>query len=238
MLKPTAALGALTLVSLAVAGPAGAQTGADQTRLTVKAEVTPNKAGTKRNPQGVKLRVLATWDHPAGIERPVISRAFVWFPRGSVYNGGKYPRCSKRTLDRKGPSGCRAKSLMGKATGVAWADTVRTKPRIVIVNGGRSKVWLYTTLYRPALVREPVPMYVKRTRGKWAYKARIVVPKALQVVAGVPIALSSFSSIAGRGEWLATTGCPKKSRRWKFKVRTHYAAGGSSTFTDSIRCRR
>jgi len=237
MFKPTAVVGALVVASLALPGPAGAQTGADQTKLTVKAKITPNKAGTKRNPRGVKLRVDARWDHPAGVERPIVSEAFVWFPRGTLYNGGKHRRCSKRTLDRQGPSDCPVKSLMGRATGVAWADTVRTKPRIVIVNGGKSKVWLYTTLYRPALVREPVPMYVKRTRGKWAYRARIVVPKVLQVVAGVPVALSSFSSIAGRGEWLATTGCPK-SRRWKFKVRTDYAAGGSSTFTDSIRCRR
>jgi hypothetical protein len=229
--------GAIPLVVLALAGPAGAQTGADQTELTVKAKVTPSKAGTKRNPQPVRLRVRAAWDHPAGLERPVIARAFAWFPRGSLYNGRKYPRCSYRTLARKGPDGCPRRSKMGRATGLAYADRIRTKPRIVIVNGGPRKVWLYTTLYRPALVREPVPMYVRKTRGRWAYKTRIVVPEVLQVVAGVPIALASFRANAGRGDWLATTGCPK-SRRWRFKVRTEYADGGSSTFTDSIRCRR
>jgi len=237
MLKSISLVGAVPLAVLALAPAAGAQTAADQTKLTVKAKVTPNKAGTKRNPRGVKLRVRATWDHPPGVERPVVSKAFVWFPRGSVFNGGKYPRCSRRTLERSGPDGCPSKSVMGRATGVAWADTIRTKPRIQIVNGGKRKVWLYTTLYRPALVREPVPMYIKRTRGRWAYKARIVVPKVLQVVAGVPVALTSFNSVAGRGKWLATTGCPK-SRRWRFKVVTKYAGGGSSRFTDKMRCRR
>jgi hypothetical protein len=238
MFKPTALAGALALAILAGTAPAAvAQSAADQTKLTVKAKVTPNKAGTKRNPRGVKLRVQANWDHPAGVERPVIAEAFAWFPRGSLYNGGKYPRCSKRTLMRDGPDRCPRKSLMGKATGVAWADTIRTKPRIRIVNGGPRKVWLYTTLYRPALVQTPVPMYVKRTRGKWAYKTRIVVPKVLQIVAGIPVALSNFKANAGRGDWLATTSCPK-SRRWRFKVRTEYAGGGSSQFTDSIRCRR
>ncbi|HEX2071034.1 MAG TPA: hypothetical protein VHF90_05235 [Thermoleophilaceae bacterium] len=238
MLKSTALVAALTSAILtAAAAPAGAQTGADQTKLTVKAQVTPNEAGSKRNPRGVRFSVQAAWDHPAGIERPVVAEAFAWFPRGSLYNGGKYPRCSKRTLMRDGPDRCPSKSLMGRATGVAYADTIRTKPRIVIVNGGPRQVWLYTTLYRPALVQSPVPMYIKRTRGKWAYKTRIVVPKVLQVVAGVPVALTSFKASAGRGEWLATTGCPK-SRRWRFKVRTEYAGGGSSEFTDSIRCRR
>lgn len=237
MLKQTALAGALALALLATAAPAGAQNGADQTKLTIKAKVTPNKAGTKRNPRGVKLAVRAAWDHPSGVERPVVSRAFVWFPRGSLYNGGKYPRCSKKTLDRRGPSACPRKSIMGRATGVAWADTIRTKPRVVIVNGGPRRVWLYTTLYRPALVQAPVPMFIKRTKGKWAYKTRIVVPPVLRIVAGVPVALASFNATAGRGKWLATTGCPR-SRRWNFKVRTDYFGGGSSTFTDSIRCRR
>lgn len=237
MLKQTALAGALALAFSAHAAPAAAQTGADGTKLTVSAKVTPNKAGTKRNPRGVKLAVKAGWDHPAGVERPVVTQAFAWFPRGSLYNGGKHPRCSKATLDRRGTSACPRKSIMGRATGVAWADNVRTKPRVVIVNGGARQVWLYTTLYRPALVQAPVPMYVARTRGRWAYKTRIVVPKVLQVVAGVPVALASFNATAGRGDWLATTGCPK-SRRWQFKVRTEYFGGGSSTFTDSVRCRR
>jgi hypothetical protein len=238
MLKSTALAGTLALALTAALAPsAGAQTGADDTKLTVKATVTPNKAGTKRNPRGVRLRVRANWNHPAGVERPVIDTADVWFPRGSLYNGGKHPRCTKRTLDRQGPAGCKKRSLMGSATGVAWADTVRTKPRIRIVNGGARMVWLYTTLYQPALVREPVPMRIRKTRGPWAYKARISVPKVLQVVAGIPVALASFNSVAGRGKWIATTGCPK-SRRWRFRVKTNYAGGGSSTFTDRIRCRR
>lgn len=227
----------LPAILLACPVPVAGQTAADQTKLTVKAKVTPNKAGSKRRPRGVKLSVQAAWAHPAGIERPVIKQALAWFPRGSLYNGGKYPRCAKRTLSRSGPGACPRKSLMGKATGVAWADTIRTKPRIVIVNGGPRRVWLYTTLYRPALVREPVPMYISRARGRWAYKTRIVVPRVLQIVAGVPVALASFEATAGRGDWLATTGCPA-GRRWRFKVRTDYLGGGSSTFTDSIRCRR
>lgn len=234
---PALAVALVPALLLAHSATAGAQTAADQTKLAVKAKVTPNKAGTKRKPRAVKLSVQAGWDHPAGLERPVVTQAFAWFPRGSLYNGAKHPRCSARTLDRHGPGACPRKSLMGKATGVAWADTIRTKPRIAIVNGGPRRVWLYTTLYQPALVQKAVPMYVSRTRGQWAYKTRIVVPDVLQIVAGVPIALASFKATAGRGDWLATTGCPR-TRRWKFMVRTDYLGGGSSTFTDSIPCRR
>lgn len=236
MRKLLTSLALVSLAAIAVPPGAAAQTAPDA-KLTVKAKVSPNKAGTKRRPQGVKLRVKAGWQAPAGVERPVISSAIALFPRGSKYNGGRYPRCSKRVLQRSGPSKCPKRSIMGKATGVAYADTVTTRPRIVVVNGGPRRAWLYTTLYHPALVKEPVPVIVQKRRGKWAYRVRIVVPETLQIVAGVPIALKSFSLRAGRGKWLATTGCPK-SRRWPFKVTTNYAAGGSSTFTDSVRCRR
>ena len=233
------ALAGATALAVAAAGPASAaaQTGADGTKLTIRAKVTPNKAGTKKKPRGVKLRVRANWKHPAGVERPVVARAETWFPRGSLYNGHRYPRCTKRTMDRQGTAGCPKRSIMGRAGGLAWADDVRTKPDIVIVNGGRRMVWLYTTLYRPALVREAVPMRVRRTRGRWAYKATIRVPRVLQVVAGVPVALARFNAVAGRGNWLATTFCPK-SRRWRFKVRTHFMDGGSAQHSSSVRCRR
>jgi hypothetical protein len=187
--------------------------------MTVKAKVSPNKAGTKKRPRGVKLRIKAHWEHPPGFERPVIASAVALFPRGSLYNGRKYPRCSKRTLDRGGPTACPKRSIMGRATGSAWADTVRTRPKIVVVNGGARRVWLHTTLYHPTLVKEAIPVIVQKRRGRWAYRARIVVPETLQIVAGIPIALTDFSMRAGRGKWLATTGCPK-SRRWPFKVTT------------------
>jgi len=237
MLRHTALAGATALALVAIAPAATAQTGAADTKLTIKAKVTPNKAGTKKRPRPVKLRVRAAWQHPSGVERPVVARAEAWFPRGSLYNGGRHPRCSKRTMDQRGTDGCPKRSIMGRAGGLAYADDIRTKPEIVIVNGGPRMVWLYTTLYRPALVREAVPMRIARARGRWAYKATIRVPRVLQVVAGVPVALARFNSLAGRGDWLATTGCPK-SRRWPFKVRTHFMGGGSAQHSSSVRCRR
>lgn len=227
-------------VAIAVAAlaavPAAAQSPND-TQFRINAKVVPNKAGTKRNPQGVKLRVRARWRSPEGVEPPVITRAVALFPRGSLYNGGRYPRCSKRALDRRGIRGCPRRSIMGRATGLAWADNVRTRPRIQIVNGGPRRVWFYTTLFNPAFVQEAVPGFISRMRGRWAYKLRLVVPRSLRIVAGVPIALTDFTARVGRGKWLATTGCPR-NRRWPFKVTTFFSTGGRDTFRDTVRCRR
>ena len=240
MRKRTALTGMSMAAALAMALPpvAGGQTSPPQTEFTLKATVTPNKAGSKRRPQGVKLNVKAHWRTPTGFEKPVITSAVALFARGSKYSGGRYPRCSKRTLDsRTGIRGCPRRSIMGRGGAVAYADNVITRPRIVVVNGGPKRVYLYTTLFNPAFVQAPVPGFISRRSGRWAYRLRLVVPRVLQVVAGVPIALRDFHVTAGRGRWIATTSCPR-SRRWPFQVTTFFNTGGSDTHRSSIRCRR
>jgi hypothetical protein len=210
-----------------------------ETVVTVEAKVTPNKAGTKAKPQAVQLSGKLHWEHPPGYERPVITGAKLWFPKGSLYNGGKYPKCSLATLARRPtPSACPNKSIMGKGTGVAYADTVITRPKVTIINGGAKSICLFTVLMNPARVQTCVPGTIKKMRGKWAYQLTLTVPRVLQVVAGVPIALRDFSWTVGspKKDWLATTGCPK-NKRWPYKVETFYSTGGSDVYEDSVPCR-
>jgi hypothetical protein len=207
------------------------------TKVTVQAKVTPSKAGTKQHPQGVKVSVKVHWetDTSAGNDRPIIQSAVALFPKGSLYNGGKFPRCSANAMNRHGVGVCPKGSIMGKGTGTAFADTVITHPQITIVNGGPKNVCLFTVLNNPARVQACVPGKIKRRSGKWAYELDLTVPRVLQVVAGVPIQLTDTSLTAGRKDWLATTGCPK-SGKWPFMVTTSYDTGGSSGFQDSVPC--
>jgi hypothetical protein len=78
--------------------------------------------------------------------------------------------------------------------------------------------------------------------GKWAYALSVSVPQNLQVVAGVPIELTSLSVNAGRGTWLSTTGCGPGGR-WPFSVTTSYldpntSATGASTYSATTACHR
>ena len=123
---------------------------------------------------------------------------------------------------------------MGKGTGNAYADTVITHPKITVVNGGKSRVYFYTVLNNPARVQAPVVGQISRIGGKYAYKLHVTVPQVLQVVAGVPIELTSLTVKAGKESWLATTACP--GGHWPFSVTTSYDSGGSASFTDSIKC--
>jgi hypothetical protein len=213
-----------------------AQTSSPQTVVTGAARVTPNKAGTKQHPQGVKLKVTVHWRTPAQFDRPVIQKGIVLFPKGSLYNGSKYPRCSADKMNRRGLSACPKGSIMGKGTGNAFADTVITHPQITVVNGGPKSVCLYTVLNNPARVQACVPGAIKKMSGKWAYQLTLTVPQGLQVVAGVPIQLTDLTVSAGKGSWLATTGCT--GGKWPFTITTFYDNGTSSSDTSSTRCRK
>ncbi len=229
-----AVLGIAVAGGAAVAAPSGAQDPPPVTTVTAEAKVSPDKPGTKKKPRGVKLDIDVHWDTPGDVEKPVVQRAIVMFPKGSKYNGGKYPKCSSNTISRKGIRGCPKGSIMGKGSAVAYADTVMTYPKITVVNGGKDSVFLWTVMTNPARVQAPVPGKLTKASGKWAYKLELTVPQSLQIVAGVPIALKDFSVTAGKKKWLTTTGCP--GGEWPFEGETFYDNGGSSTFASSVEC--
>jgi hypothetical protein len=241
MRKLVAAATGLTLVAI-LAAPSVAQ--APVTKVTVDAKVTPNKAGTKKKPQGVVLSGNIKWESEEGIEPPIVTAFDIRISKGGLYNGAKYPKCPQAVVNRNGPSGCPKKSIMGSATGEALADDVITRPKVTFVNGGARNICFYTVLTNPARVQTCVPGKITKLSGKWSYRVRITVPEVLQVVAGVPIALRSIRWTAGgkswAKDWIATTSCPK-NKRWGFELETFYlyedGSRSSSKFADSVPCR-
>ena len=232
-LLPTAILlSAALLVATSAAQDPGS------TVMSGEASVTPNKAGTKRKPQPVRITGKVHWETPPGVERPVITGAKVLFPKGALYNGARYPKCSLATLARRPtPSACPEGSIMGRGSGVAFADTVLTRPKITVINGGAKEICLFTLLQYPARIQTCVAGRIRKLSGKWAYELTLTVPRILQVVAGVPIQLRDFAFSAGspKKDWLATTGCG--GGRWPFEITAFYSTGGSATYRDSLPCR-
>ena len=237
------AAGVVALGTILVA-PTVAQS-PSQTTVTVDAKVTPNNAGTKKKPQGVKLNGSIRWTTEPGVPPPIITDFDILISKGGVFNGGKYAKCSQTTANRRGPRGCPKKSIMGSATGVALADDVITRPKVTFINGGARNICFYTVLNNPARVQTCVPGRItKLSHPKWQYRLRISVPKVLQVVAGVPIALRSITWESGRRpwakDWIATTGCPRGG--WGFELKTFYlyedGSTSSSSYGDKVACRR
>lgn len=241
-MKKLAVAGLTGLIAAAGAAVALAQGTTTWPSLTVTPTVSPNKAGTVRHPQGVKLKTVIHWQTLGEADQPVVTHFHVLFPKGSLYNGAHYPQCSASTLNRSGPAGCKAASIMGHGTGTAYADTTLTHPQITVVNGGANTVYFYTVLNNPARVQEPVIGHLTRMHGKWAYALSVTVPHNLLIVAGVPIELTSLTVSAGKGSWLATTSCGPGGH-WPFSITTDYEnpntnATGSQSFTGSAACRK
>ena len=227
-------LAAVAVAALLAITAAVALASATSPKVTVKATISPNRSGTRKHPQGVKLNVRIGWQSLGSASQPIVKTFDILFPKGSLYNGSKYPSCSYARLNAVGPAGCPHGAIMGSGTGNAYADTVITHPQITVVNGGSSRVFFYTILNNPARVQTPVIGKISRTSGKYAYKLHVTVPPELQVVAGVPIELTLLKVTAGKKAWLATTGCP--GGKWPFSVTTSYSTGGHASFTDFIHC--
>jgi hypothetical protein len=230
--------GCLTLaVLLATAALAQAQT---QTpiEIDVDATVIPNKAGTPRHPQPVKLEVHAELVSELGYERPIMTGGRVLFPRAGNWNGAKHPKCALNKLNREGPGACPKGSIFGKGVAKAWADEVITKPKITVVNGGAKRVYFYTVLINPARVKTAVVGEIKQLRtGPWKYRLDYQVPVSLQVVAGVPITVVELDLTVGKGDYIETTSCPK-NRRWPYKAWVYLNDGREIPITGSTPCRR
>ncbi len=174
--------------------------------LTVReAALTTPRPG---HPTGVRLSAVFGWHGLSEADQPTLTHIDVWFPHGSVYNGGRTKSCSARTLNAAGPSGCPKASIMGTGGGDAFADTVITHPQITVVNGGANVVYFYTVLNNPARVQEPIPGHITRVHGQFVYHLSATIPDNLRIVAGVPIKLTSLHLSAGKGKWLELTSAP------------------------------
>jgi hypothetical protein len=207
------------------------------TTFTAKANVTPNRAGTPKNPQPVVLRMSGQVVTEPGYEKPIFQGGYALFPRHGNYNGDDFPRCDRRALNQYGTERCPKRSRIGSGTAVAYADEVITRARIEIFNGGNKLALAYVTLYRPALVREAIPVRIQEfPRGKWKYKASVKVPMVLQIVAGIPIAAKSIELEIGRDNLIESISCPK-SRRWPYELRGYFSNGSDYTFRDSVPCK-
>lgn len=206
-------------------------------KITAKATVTPNKAGTPSHPQGVRIGVDARIQIPHDFDPPLVQTVDVWFPKGGLYNGRKFPTCSQAAMAHGGVKVCPPRSIMGHGVGTADADGVTTHPTLTVVNGGQDKVYFYVVLTVPARVQQPVLGTITKVNSpRWSYKLHVNVPRNLQIVAGIPLRLERFRSTVGRGDWLATIGCPR-DHRWRYHVETSYDSGQVVNTDGSVTCR-
>jgi hypothetical protein len=188
---------------------------------TVELKMEP-KTGVKRPPRGMKLtgRMSFASDETGTRERPIITGGRILLPRGIVFNGARYPTCTRNILVEKGPTGCPRQSIVGSVSSNSWVDQLYPAPQAVLINGGPRRIWAYTTLYRPTLVKEPVAIRVTKPASRqWSHELRFTTPANLRIVAGVPIVAPapmrfSIGGTANTKRYLTYDGsCPRSGSR-------------------------
>jgi hypothetical protein len=159
-------------------------------------------------------------------------------PKGWLYNGAKHAVCTLAKLHRSGPSACPPESIMGGPAGHAdVADDLNPPPRVTVINGGQAKMYFWVVLQNPARVNVAVTGTVtKLSSPRWSYRIHADNPGSLQVVAGIPITPDSFRASFGRGDWIATTRCPR-DHLWRYHLRMTSTSGQALDTDGSVACR-
>jgi hypothetical protein len=202
--------------------------------MTINATVTPNRAGTPQHPQGVHIHLGVAFTGAGAAAAPV-RQIEVAFPPGNLYQGASVPACSAATLLNSGPSGCPSGSVTGAGQIVANAAGAQVSAPVTVVNGGPNSVLVYVELNNPVRLVAVVTASVEKLSGPSAYALRLTIPPALQSVAGVPVLLERMQLSAGRGDWLATVGCPGGA--WRYSVNATFADGRSASQQLAVPCR-
>jgi hypothetical protein len=200
----------------------------------VSVAVTPSKAGTPEQPQGVELDVRLRLRSPEGIEPSPAVAATLDLPAGTEIDGAAYPACELAALRRYGVRGCPEGSVMGRGSVRGLGDTSPAIGNVMVVNGGKDHVWLLTTLSNPVHVIDVVegslePLDGGRTR------LELTIPESLQVVAGLPIALRQLRLHAGHETWLATTSCPP-DKRWPYRGKATFEDKTTASYAATVPC--
>lgn len=190
-----AGAGAAIVVALAVtAGSPAAEP--SKVRLTSEIRLVPKRAGTEMEPKGAEIRGKLRVTGASERDEPpaILTGGRMLMARGIALNGGDYPACELSVIDESGPRGCPKRSQTGYGRGgPPPGRDLPVGPKIEFVNGGYRRLYAYSTYFNPAFVQEPVVLRVRDARGRrWGQELRFDVPKSLQVIGGVPIAVPPF----------------------------------------------
>jgi hypothetical protein len=240
--------------SLALAGGTAAVAQDTTPAHTLDMGISPSKAGTKKKPKTVKVKLDISNNVGAGTTASVIE---IFFPKTIKLNTKGFKTCSITTLETGGPTACAKGSKIGAGTAGALVNPTSAAPtKLEFANSfyvGSSKqlnIYLKQTNGDQA-VTGFFAGKIGRAGGKFGAKLTIAIPENLQQpIPGLYSALTdiktSLSGTAGKGRKkhgiFQSTGC--SSRAYAFQSRLTYVnnpnppAATTSTDTDSVPCKK
>lgn len=186
-------------VAAALAVPGAAQAEVIQD-FTISAS--PTTASTKKKKRSVTLKVKTGTRDTSGALPPTTKEATLFFPKGSVWNGDKFPKCDADDISGdKSTDDCPKGSIIGKgkASGDATGGITQDDLTIVVANGGKSTVNMFVEGRSPLRIQSNIEAKIKRVSGKYGIRLTVPIPKNLQEPApGVAVAITNFEVKVGK----------------------------------------
>jgi hypothetical protein len=187
----------LALVCAAVASLVAAGVARAATLVDFTGQVGPAIRTVPKKPLALSLRITLrlSSDQPGGLPA-TLDRTTISFPYGSQLNSRLFPSCNVDRLNRRGVSACPRASRVGTGFAVGVGDTVRQRLTVTLFNGPRGRtVIFYLRGTNPLRVNIGFTAPLRTLRGgRYQYSLQVDVPRSLQVIAGVPIALQEFQT--------------------------------------------
>lgn len=190
---------AAIVAAAALAVPAAAQ--AELVReFTITAK--PAKASTAKKKYSITLKADVSQRDTTGALPPTLTRATLFLPPGSTWNGDLFPKCASSTIDAaKSTEDCPPESIVGsgKVAGGAPGGIVQDDVTITAANGGKNTLNLFVEGTSPLRLQSNIAVKLVKLSGKFGMRADIPVPEPLQEPApGVPVSITSLSLSIGK----------------------------------------
>jgi len=185
------------------------------------ASVSPAKAGTKKKPTGVTLKVRPYFDDiTADAAAPFATQfANVFFDKNLVFNGKSFPSCANLKV-LNSASSCPSGAKVGKGTAAGSALGAVENLTVTIYNGpGGNKVELLVDGSSPLAIHSVIEGTLSKQTGQYGWLLKVPVPADLQQPApSVFATLTNFdttisASVKKKGKkipYVGLTGCTNK----------------------------
>jgi hypothetical protein len=202
--------------------------------------ISPTKAGTKKKPANVKLKVTTTTT-PKDATAFATRQAVIHFDKNLVFNPGKFKACTAATV-QSNESSCPSGSKVGSGSAVGTAIGQTSNLTVSAYNGSGGKLLLHVTAATPLQIDSVITASLKTDTGKYGKKLVVPIPDNLQQpVPGVFATLKQFITTVkatSKGvPYVGLAGCPS-SKKLSFKGDFTFTDGTSLSATDTVACKK
>jgi hypothetical protein len=231
------------MLSIAVAAVAVAQD--PSTAPDVTATISPSKAGTKKKPKNVSLKLFVKNNKTDA----TVDTITVNLGKQLKLSGKGFKYCTAETLNTQGKAACPSGSKAGGGTAHAVVGPGRSPVSFTVdaYVGAKNKIIFYTQQPPPGTIRKGLVGTVSKASGKYGSKIVIKIDDDLQqpapsVFSGLVDLRTTIKGKRGKHYLVSSTGCKKKKHnvgvKFSFAPNATFPATGSISGDASAKCKK